>query len=566
MSDLHDIQIEMEIEAQEIKRRKEYLNLIKASEQGRYDETKPGTSLMKIYFPVLRDKVQEYLTTEYKGHTGKTQRYIKYLCDDTDKITYVILQSLIKKLAQRANKVKVVTMAGYIVQNLRVLQTFANAEETNPKLIAYLGSEYRRASARRKKDLMEKHLKEFEQHHITKVKSEDIKAGSTLIDLVIHCNMELIEKKKLFQRGIDRYSTLYLMFTPEVFNIISKVNYIPPTLALFPPMIVPPKPWDGFASGGYLTVKNKFIKLKGKEALLELRDKDYSKPMIAINKLQATAWRNNSKLIEVVQYIYKHNIVDPRSPPTLPRLYGDIPTSIPTKVEDLIDGFGNYPENPTQEEKKVWAIWNRKREKLKIGLDGENGRRLQYLMTMGVVEKMKEFERFYYVYQLDYRGRVYPITDFYNPQSKGYVKAMLEFADGHYLDDKGVYWLKVHSANTFGMDKEPFSERIQWAEDNRQSMLEAAEDPLGSLGYWAMADSPFEFLAACMALSEHVKGNVVHLPIQLDAINSGVQMYSGLLRDKIGATSTAVIPAYSIVEVEDNYTLKEGEHWYDEDV
>jgi len=72
-------------------------------------------------------------------------------------------------------------------------------------------------------------------------------------------------------------------------------------------------------------------------------------------------------------------------------------------------------------------------------------------------------------------------------------------------------------------------------------MLEAAEDPLSHLGYWTIADSPYEFLGACMALRDHVQGREVHLPIQLDAVNSGVQMYSGLLRDRTGAKSTCVI-------------------------
>jgi DNA-directed RNA polymerase len=136
---------------------------------------------------------------------------------------------------------------------------------------------------------------------------------------------------------------------------------------------------------------------------------------------------------------------------------------------------------------------------------------------------------------------VYPLTDFYNPQSKGYVKAMLEFAEGHYLTDVGLYWLKVHIANCYGLDKAPFDERVKWVDDNEKMLLEAAEAPIESLGSWCHTDSPYELLAASMALSDHYKGLKVHLPIQLDAVNSGIQMYSGLLRDRAGAKSTCVI-------------------------
>jgi len=541
MIDLVERQKEFEQEAKDALQRKEYINLTKAIEQGRFDETKYGNSLMKVYFVPIRDKIQEYLDTEYKGHTGKTQRYVKYLCDDAGILAYVILQSLTKKVAQRSNMVKATTLSKYIVQNLRVLQTFKHAEETNPKLIAYLGSEYRRASAKRKQELIDKHLASFKDVESKATAAEDVKAGALLLDLVLASGTNLILKQRRWRKGIDRYATLFVSFTEEVMEVLTNMYYIKPTLALYPPMVVPPRDWTTSEDGGYLTVKYSLLKIRLSKVKDRMKQEDTSKIRRTINKLQKTAWRNNSRIVEIVQHMYKYNMVDPRSPPTLPRLYGDIPTSTPTKVEDLIDGFGNYPENPTEEEKKTWAIWNRKREKIKIGLDGEQGRRLQYLMTMGVVDKMKDFDRFYYVYQLDYRGRVYPITDFYNPQSKGYVKAMLEFADGHYLNDKGTYWLKVHSANTYGLDKEEFPNRIQWAEENREAMLEAAEDPMGNLAYWTGADSPYEFLAACMALQDYVQGRKVHLPIQLDAVNSGVQMYSGLLRDKTGARSTCVI-------------------------
>ena len=538
--DLDDRQRELEKEAQDIKQRKEFNDLTKAISQERFHETRYGSALMKTYFEPIRDKIQEYLDSDFKGHTGKTQRYIKYLCDSADELAYVVLQSLVKKLAQRNNQVKLVTMSSYIVQNLRVLQTFARAEETNPKLIAYLGSEYRRASSRRKHELIDKHLEEFKDVHNNSTRTMDIKAGAILIDIVLHSNINFINTNKLFKRGIDRHATWYVSFTKSVMTALSDIYYIYPTLALFPPMVVPPRDWVGFEKGGYYTVPFSFIKLKGGKAKKKIRHKDFSKPMEVINKLQRTAWKVNTRISNLIYDIYESNMIDPRSPPTLPRLYGGLPTSNVVDVKDLIEPM-EYIENPTPEEKKVWHKWNRRREKIKIGLDGETGRRLQYLMTMGVVDKMIDYDRFYYAYQLDYRGRVYPITDFFNPQSKGYVKAMLEFADGEYLTDVGLYWLKVHIANTYGIDKAPFDERVKWVEENRSSILEAAEDPMSSLGYWTIADSPFEFLASCMALQDHIQGRKVHLPIQLDAVNSGIQMYSGLLRDKTGAKSTCVI-------------------------
>jgi hypothetical protein len=199
LADMITRQKAIEQEAIDIKHRKEFRDLTSAIEQGRFDETRYGSALMQTYFKPIRAKVQEYLEADFRGHTGKTQRFIKYLCNDADKLAYVILQSLVKKLAQRGNKVKIVSMTGHIIQNLRILQTFASAEETDPKLIAYLGSEYRRASTKRKADLMAKHLNGFENGS-TKSLGEDVKAGAVLLDSNDYsCMRQRTNKKRIAQ-------------------------------------------------------------------------------------------------------------------------------------------------------------------------------------------------------------------------------------------------------------------------------------------------------------------------------------------------------------------------------
>lgn len=542
---LHEEQLRMELEAQDVRQSKSFRDTENAKSKGLFDEAPYGQALIQAYYQPIKDKLDEYYSNEYQGHTGKTQRYLKYLCSDTAQLAYIMLQTLTRRLAQRSNQVKTATMAKSIVTQLKISHKYESAKETNPKLIAYLGSEYRRASAHRKRVLIEKHLDSFVisdkvVDSSVSVLSEQVRAGALLLDIVIKSGANLLEQKKLWNKRIDRYPSYYISFTREVFDIIMDKSFIPTTLALYPPMIVSPKDWTSFNSGGYYTVDFPFIRFKHFALKKKMIGDDLSKAMGVINKLQHTAWRNNSRVVDIIKYVYDLNLIDPKSPPTLPNLYGGIPVSTPSNIKELMD-WKIYNENPTPAEKKEWVIWNKRREHIQIGLDGEHGRRLLHLMTMGVVYKMKKYSKFYFPHSLDYRGRVYPLVDFFNPQSKGYVKAMLEFADGQILDDVGVYWLKVHTANTYGMDKEPFSDRIKWVDDNMEMILSVARSPLLHKSSWVWSDSPYEFLAACMACEDYTNGKEVHLPIQLDAVNSGVQMYSGLLRDKSGAQSTCVI-------------------------
>jgi len=537
--DLKEQQLILEQEARDIASSKIYRDLATAVRQGRFDETVYGNALLKTYYLPIQSKIEEYLDSDLKGFTKQTQNYVKLLCNDSKLLAYITLQTIVKVLAQKNNNVKPATLARAITNNLRIQQTFNTANEFNPKLIAYLGNEYRRASARRKRSLMEKHLLEYQDTHNVNTSSMEVKAGSVLIELVIQAGVGLIETKKVWEKRSSKYPLLFVSFTDEVISSLANSYYIPDTIALYPPMLVPPTDWTELKKGGYLSVDFSFVKLKGKGRKV-LQNADFSKPMSAINKLQRTAWRVNKKIADIIYDVYDNNVIDPSSPPTLPRLYGGLPSSVPTNIRDVFE-WKDWVENPTPQQRTEWGQWNRKREKISVELDGEKGRRIQYLMTMGVVEKMIDYDRFYYVYQLDYRGRVYPITDFFNPQSKGYVKAMLEFADGQYLTPVGLRWLKIHIANCYGLDKMPLDDRVKWAEDNHTMLLNIARSPQEALSSWVDSDSPYEFLAGCMAYEDHILGNKVHLPIQLDAVNSGVQIYSGLLLDKKGAASTCVI-------------------------
>ncbi|NPA69302.1 MAG: hypothetical protein GXO26_00685 [Crenarchaeota archaeon] len=554
-------QIEIEQESYDIYKQREALHLGKALSGGRADETARGRSLMKEMHEHLTKTFAEYLNTEeLRGHTAKTQRFIDYLCDGKpDVLAYVVIQTVLKYVAQSKREVLASTLASAITKQLVVQASYAVAKENNPKLISYLSREFRRASARRKKELIDKHLKEFTT--LVKDKSENsemVRAGAFLLNLTAKALPDFITVKKEWG-GRQQKSRYTVKLNEYVQEYLCSVPYLPPSSAVYPPMVVKPRAWTSFFEGGLISLSMPFVKVRGKGTANKYKVENLEPVMEIVNQLQKKAWRVNTRVSHIIHDIYEANFVDPRSPPKAPKLIGGLPLSSPLTIYDLV---GKPKEGMSKDE---WHLWNKEREKVKVYLDGETGRRIQYLFTMGMVEKMLDYDRFYYAYQLDYRGRVYPITDFFNPQSSKYVKAMLEFADGEYLDDVGEYWLKIHIANTYGMDKEELEDRIAWFDANESMVLEVAEKSLEVMEHWAYADSPYEFLAGCFAWQDYKQGKKVHLPIQLDAVNSGIQMYSGLLRDEVGAKATCVIgdtreDLYKQVAERVNEKLREGKY------
>jgi DNA-directed RNA polymerase len=185
-------------------------------------------------------------------------------------------------------------------------------------------------------------------------------------------------------------------------------------------------------------------------------------------------------------------------------------------------------------------------------------KRLQLVQKLWVAELMMERgNRFHYVYNLDWRGRMYPVGPALTPQGDDLAKGLLQFAHGVPLGDDGAYWLAIHGANSFGVDKVSFEERIEWVEANDEPAdprVRRRPAPCSATMLVGEADSPFVFLAFCFeyaALQAHVNaGNaagdfVSHLPVAFDGSCNGLQNFSAMLRIRWAARPRASCRARS---------------------
>ena len=87
-------------------------------------------------------------------------------------------------------------------------------------------------------------------------------------------------------------------------------------------------------------------------------------------------------------------------------------------------------------------------------------------MTMEAVARFKDRDKFYIPWSFDYRGRAYPIPAFLTPQDTDFGKSLLMFADGSYMTPEAEDWLAFQVATTYGLDKAPMAERLEWVKNN----------------------------------------------------------------------------------------------------
>jgi DNA-directed RNA polymerase len=179
--------------------------------------------------------------------------------------------------------------------------------------------------------------------------------------------------------------------------------------------------------------------------------------------------------------------------------------------------------------------------------------RLTIQRLLWMADKFAAEDAFWFPHAMDFRGRVYPIpATGLHPQADDPGKALLEFAHGLPLGQSGAYWLAVHIANLFGVDKVAFADRVKWTYDHARELIDSALNPLDGERFWTTADSPWMALAAALDFAgflEHGETYVSHLPIPLDGSNSGLQHFSALLRDPVGARAVNLVPSETPADV-----------------
>ncbi len=359
--------------------------------------------------------------------------------------------------------------------------------------------------------------------------------GSFVVNAVLAACPDVFEVHKVRDQRAIR-------FTPDAAAMIAQdietVSWCQP---MYQPMVVPPRPWEGIDTGAYLTEQVartvKLVRTRNREHRRQLKSSlatDQAAPLrAAVNAVQATAWRVNETMLEIVEAMVDHPIPNSDMP-------GRAVTP-PPRPE-------NYDEL-SPEARKGWRIEAAKAAEINREIAGQRVVFAQDIATARLM--LANGNRFWVPHNLDFRGRVYPVPHF-NPQRGDTVRCMFEFAEGVPLGPDGLYWLAIHLANCGDFDKvskKPFSDRVKWVEDNLDVILSIAEDPTGlETEEWLLkADAPFQFLRACLEYAAAISSPdptafVSHLPIALDGSCSGLQHYSASLRDTPGARLVNLTP------------------------
>ncbi len=507
-------------------------NSFKAAEEGdRIADTSYGKALTRQFLPGLVEWIEEYCAPGGATRFGKYRKLVRMV--DADKAALLTLRGVFQDPFSERQLPALAKLIGGMVEDEAKFTVFQDDHEEYYDAIIQDFKQKNTSSYRHRRRVLTFKMNEREVSWQDWSADDKLHVGMILLDCVLKSS-DLIEKST---KRIGPKTQTVVTLTASAAEWIEKhkdhMSLLSPE---FMPTIIEPDPWTALDIGGYYSPKLRrrapLVKTRSSEHRELLRSADLTNTMAMVNSLQSTPWRVNRRVHDVVREIWKKGLrIGMGSPDPI-----EIPPSPVAKIDKA---------NFTQEDQDRFDEWRREAARLHTLENERVKKNFQAVRLMRTAENYREYDQFWYVYQLDFRGRVYPATAGLSPQGPDMGKALIEFAEAKPLGDRGFYWLKVHFSNLLGHDKVDYDDRAEYTDSLRDGILAVADDPLGKARHiWVNADKPFCALATAFELADaytHGPDNVDNrIAVALDGSCNGLQHYAAMLRDRVGAEATNV--------------------------
>ncbi len=327
------------------------------------------------------------------------------------------------------------------------------------------------------------------------------------IELQMKTGARILERVSFMERFNGEDGRVLLRIKADILSdhldALEKMATYSPRLK---PMVVKPAPWDcDGKGGGYRSIERPLVSKRHRSA-----GEIGSKVIASVNKAQAAPFRINQKMLEAAERA----------------------------------GFTDDLPSRRKGGEKAAEFLARKKSINDVNNVNKT--------TFEIAREYQGYDRIWFTCYLDYRSRLYYCQHYLNPQGNDFSRGLLQFREGKVIGNKKAEkWFLINLANLAGKDKLKLADRVKWANRNLEKMKGYAEDPRKNAG-WRAADKPWQFLAACMEVSEYIdKGLscITYLPVCLDAVCSGIQFWSALLRDEDGAARVSMMPTQEISDI-----------------
>ena len=545
---LIDREISMELEQIAAGYNRYQTHLAKAKASGRTDTLKPESAMIQTLVAPVADGIVNFIInpTSGKANYHETRRLLAG--GDTDALAFITCKAMVN-VSEQTTVLKVANTIGDEIEHyLNYLILVA----TNPGFTKKVESNMDTKHEGHRKKVFN-HVREklgISSLNITREQKRHI--GLTLLDIYI----KTTGRHQVVMRCHtgDKHNTQYVEPTEDTRAWLHTFHHKCATMSAdLYPMITEPKDWTLTQKGGFLVdhpkLKPEAMKKSFVTSEAVFNKSDLPRLFSVLNTLQHTRWAINKDVLTVMEALKNTGL-------------GGLPIM---DKEMIIPAFPWNSDESLKEFKET--RYDEYINVMRVAADAHNNWhdymsvRRTFVEQLRIANMFKDEEAIYFCYNIDWRGRVYPMQVYMNPQTDKIGKSMFHFADGKALGKTGAKWLAIHGANVFGKDKLSLADRQQWVIDNEALILDSANNPLDGARFWLEADKAYMFLAFCFEWAGYVREGESfksRLPIAVDASCSVLQHFSALLKDDVGGRYVNLVPGekpsdiYAAVAIEPN--------------
>ena len=178
-----------------------------------------------------------------------------------------------------------------------------------------------------------------------------------------------------------------------------------------------------------------------------IRNADLSKVFDGLNVLGQIPWKINQHVLDVACKCWDDGIV-----------LGDIPPQVDYEVPPLPDRmeYRDFKTMGEEEQKSQIEAFRKHKDAITKHLRFKqknmdlHSLRCSAMLKLNQAKKFRDFEEIFFPYNVDFRGRAYPVPPHLSIVGSDLCRALLVFAHPKPLGPNGLYWLKVHLANLAG--------------------------------------------------------------------------------------------------------------------
>ena len=527
------IEIEMQADTEAAAQRLQEMRL--AAESGDISLPRAARFIANAY-GVVKDQLEAVAAVKTRGRGGVLKNWLRRI--DSSVAAVIAVRECIS-MCQSAYSTATIQHLGIGIGRLWETEIrISEADKVNPMYMQKVHEQIKERGTHNKD-----HIKGVYNKAYTQIMKGELDSSLT--------NAELIQLGKFgvqactdagiieLHKGVGSNGSLYLYdLTPEIQHYLTDytdkdVQGITDKLSGM--MFCPPDAWSSLHDGGYLSnrrkVSNPLVSISRvrRSERPRLRQEYTAERMPVVfdtaNYLQSQAFTLHEPTLRAVRRVWEEGGgvlgVPSKSGPRKP---------VCPMPADWI------PASGTETEVAVFHRWKREMVRSYDEIREWRGhvRELSGFLkaTRNGLGKPLWFPVF-----LDTRGRWY-YRGTPNPQGSDVSKAILHAHEKKPLGQRGLFWLKVAIANSFGFDKERFVERAAWTEQNWKRIESALDEPENHLDVWGK-DSPWCMYTAAWELREAYRSGCPEqyctgVPVHMDATCSGLQHFSAMLRDPIG--------------------------------